>query len=226
MLLFPDKALALWHHGHNSYHKSICLLLSFFLLVHTPWRPLSHPCYFSHIVIAIPCQMTLPPPLWLVCLFFQNHPSCHPCLASLSLPRQFPSLHMVPGRASHLNLSPCLTFYLDCLLMHSPQSDKLFQSLWLWERSLFLQRSARCCHGMKVKKCRTPPDGCCLDFYRLLLPAPHSVCFPYPSPTMLSLNLSLHWFHLYRRSSPGWFFYILLASGPMYSPIFPYLTLF
>lgn len=79
---------------------------------------------------------------------------------------------------------------------------------------------------MKVKKCRTPPDGCCLDFYRLLLPAPHSVCFPYSSPTMLSLNLSLYWFHLHHRSSLGWFFYILLASGPMYSPIFPYLTLF
>lgn len=119
------------------------LLLCNALPVYTPLIPRSHPFYSSHYVIAFLHQMTLPPALSLLYLFFQNPPRCQLCLASCLPPRQ-PG----HGNVSHPCLLPRLTFNLDCLFRHSHLSYTLFQS-GDCGGGHSLQNSAWCWYGME-----------------------------------------------------------------------------
>lgn len=136
------------------------LLLLNVLTVYTPLSPLSHPFYSSHYVTAFLHQMTLPPSLSRLYLFFQNHPRCHLCLASCLPPRQ-----PEHGNVSHPCLLPCLTFNLDCLFIHSHLSYMLFQSMTVWEVILFrTQHGAGMGWKMMGEKCGGHGNGCCLGF--------------------------------------------------------------
>lgn len=170
------------------------LLLPNFLTVYTPLSSLSHSFYFSHDVIAFLPQMTLPPSLSLLYLFFQNHPRCHLCLASCSPPRQ-----LEHGSVSNPCLLPCLTFNLDCLFIHWATS--CFKAVTVWESS---------CSELRWCWCRME-DGWevggvwqwllpgflwgCFSLSSVLSPSHTQVTgtfFGGPSLNTLSLTLSLH----------------------------------